>query len=142
MTIKRLCLPSWTSFDISEYSKEERLLGSSKYPKTFTTINKEGWYYSTLARYSWFEIQINNKIEAFKTDNEDFIYELKINSHKPLTEEEYQAGIVLLRYQKNSQLKELISTDTEWKYLREIIRNSSKWKLRFKEFKNSIRDKI
>lgn len=138
MVFKRLKLPNWVKYDLEE---EQELLGGERYQEIAPTFNRDGWYYNRLHNFSWFEVRYNKLYRAFKEENpKQFLYELQLHSHVPLTTEEIYYIKSVLLYRKNEKLSELLYRDLDWKQLNEIHRGRFKAYKRFDEFKKNLKN--
>ena len=136
MVFKRLKLPNWVKYDLEE---EQELLGGERYQEIAPTFNRDGWYYNRLHNFSWFEVRYNKLYRAFKEENpKQFLYELQLHSHVPLTAEEIYYIKSVLLYRKNEKLSGLLYEDHLWKFHNNIYRD------RFKMYKqiNELKEKM
>lgn len=92
-------------------------------------LNREGWYYNRITRFSWYEyLNEDGIVIAYTTRNclwKTFEYELKIFNHTFLLDKEVKA-IKVLWSKLSSEMKELYWLDRDCKYHRDVYRDSSK----------------
>ncbi len=104
------------------------------YTETTPVFNRDGRYYDRINRIGWFEI--NGK--AYIERGESFLFDLKLNEHKPLKPEAVSAIKTLKRERIcPKELEELLELDCDWIQIKKQTREV---RLRFHKFviKNGI----
>ena len=91
-------------------------------------IGRDGWYYDRVNNFAWFEIEGRAFVDLAP---EDFVYELKMLNHKPLTKAEKMAILTLVHYNNcPKSLKELMYVDECFLMCQQVYRAGSKDMLR------------
>jgi hypothetical protein len=116
-TYKRMRLPTWVRY------AEDEMGGwpTRGYAECAVVFGVEGWYYCRSTNTSWFEWEpvSGGGWKAYQEDNpKQFLYELGVACHRPLTDDEVKAVKTVLRLGRDSRLRELLRMDTDWKQLR------------------------
>lgn len=82
MTLKVLPLEYWMEHD-------------SNFPEITPVLNRDGYFYETVSKRCWFELGG----KAFDLErNTQFLFELELLNHKPLSVEEVNAFKVLTKH--------------------------------------------
>lgn len=85
-------------------------------------FSRDGFYYCRKSKQAWYEFAGR----AFKANRvDDFVYQLKIENHRPLLPCEQQAIRTLMQgHRCPTNLKELFYTDRSWHDLRSVYMKS------------------
>jgi hypothetical protein len=122
--IKVLPAPSWLLWDLNDPDEAEMLNDTlSSLREVKPIFNRTGWYYNRITETAWYEAHG----KAWVCDRkDDFLYELALQDHRPLTPKQREA-IKTLKYAglADKKLCELLWLDSEWFYLRSIRRDTN-----------------
>lgn len=130
MTLKVLPVETWMKLQVTNPE-----FGDDNIPEIAPILNRDGYFYQTAPKRCWFEY--NGK--AFDLEkNDQFLFELELFNHKPLSIEEINALNVLVKHKLISkEQRHLLYIDSLTKEIRlngfkmkKFVRNFKKEKLK------------
>lgn len=124
--MKLKILPLELEMEYSEYryrSREQWIEELSEWSTPISpVIGRDGYYYDRSNKRCWFEVEGY----AFKANPDQFLLELEMQNHKPLSDKEAEAARYLIRagIAVGKEFKELYYKDCRWKELRDTYRSA------------------
>lgn len=127
INIKRLDIPTYIKFTVDDNLDDDPIFADLVEIKPI--VGKEGWYYDRELKTAWFEYGDR----AFVDSAPDmFIYELSLENHRPLSQAERDAILLLMRSKiADRKLRDLYYLDEQWRQLRDAVRESAFYTYKF-----------